>query len=146
MNLPARMLLATVVAVATGGGVVAASADPTPSVLGPEPVTVVVEIEHSRFGVTSLPVAVGTPVRFVVVNRDPIDHELIVGPPEVHDRHRDGTERRHKPVPGEISVAALQRGVTTYTFSEPGVVEMACHLPGHYDYGMRGEIRVAPVR
>ena len=27
-------------------------------------------------------------------------------------------------------------------FDEPGTVEMACHLPGHYDFGMRGEIDV----
>ena len=32
--------------------------------------------------------------------------------------------------------------MTTYVFDEPGDVEMACHLPGHYDFGMRGEVEV----
>jgi uncharacterized cupredoxin-like copper-binding protein len=32
--------------------------------------------------------------------------------------------------------------VTTFTFDTPGVYEFACHLPGHYEYGMRGEIEV----
>lgn len=147
MRLATRAALATAVAVTTAAGsqAVVASAGPSQAVaLGPEPVTVVVEIDHSRFDVSSLPVAAGTTVTFVVVNRDPINHELIVGPPEVHDRHRDGAERRHRPVPGEVSVPAQERRVTTYTFDTPGTVEFACHLPGHYDYGMRGEVEVGP--
>lgn len=142
-----RAALAAVVAIATAAGsqAVTASAGPTqPAALGPGPVTVVVEMDHSRFDVESLPVAQGTSVTFVVVNRDPINHELIVGPPGVHDRHRNGTERRHRPVPGEVSVPAQERRVTTYTFDTPGTVEFACHLPGHYDYGMRGEVAVQP--
>ena len=142
------MAVAAAVALATAAGsqAVTASPVPAPSALGPEPVTVVVEVEHSRFATPPLSVVEGTPVRFVVVNRDPINHELIVGPSEVHDRHRDGTERKHEAVPGEVSVPALQRGVTTYTFDEPGTVEFACHLPGHYDYGMRDEIEVVASR
>ena len=27
---------------------------------------------------------------------------------------------------------------------EPGEVEYACHLPGHYEFGMRGTITVVP--
>ena len=42
----------------------------------------------------------GTLVRFVVRNHDPIRHELIVGPPEVHARHASGHEAVHPPVPG----------------------------------------------
>lgn len=137
---------AVALAIAAGGQAVTASPASVPKLLGPEPVTVVVEIEHSRFSPASLSVAEGTPMRFVVVNRDPINHELIVGPPEVHDRHRDGTERRHDAVPGEVSVPAQQRGVTTYTFDETGTVELACHLPGHYDYGMRGDVEVTAVQ
>ena len=147
MRVAARAALATAVAVATAAGSQAVTARAGASqraVLGPGPVTVVVEIDHSRFNVPPLTVAEGTKVTFVVVNRDPINHELIVGPPDVHDRHRDGTERRHRPAPGEVSVPALERRVTTYTFDEPGPVEFACHLPGHYDYGMRGDVDVQP--
>lgn len=149
MRLLPRTTAAVIVAAATAAGgqaVMAGTRTPGPIALGPGPVTVVVEIEHSRFNVRSLPVASGTTVRFVVVNRDPINHELIVGPPQVHDRHRNGTEHRHKPVAGEVSVGALERGVTTYTFTQPGRVEMACHLPGHYDYGMHADIEVAAAR
>jgi uncharacterized cupredoxin-like copper-binding protein len=31
---------------------------------------------------------------------------------------------------------------TAYTFHTPGVVLFACHLPGHFAYGMVGEVVV----
>jgi uncharacterized cupredoxin-like copper-binding protein len=115
---------------------------PAAATLGPEPVTVVVDVEHSRFVPSYVRVVAGTEVRFVVSNSDPINHELIVGPDDVHDRHRNGTEPYHDPRPGELSVGPDEQGVTSYVFDEPGVVEMACHLPGHYEFGMRGEVEV----
>lgn len=142
MNLLARAGVSVTAALAIASGGIGANAGVQAPALGPKPVTVVLDFEHSTIEPSVLRVRAGTAVRFVVVNRDPINHELIVGPAEVHDRHRNGTEREHRPVPGEVSVPALQRAVTTYTFPDPGTVAMACHLPSHYDYGMRGQIQV----
>lgn len=114
-------------------------------VLGPGVVTVEVGIDHSRFDLGSLRVREGTVVQFVVHNRDPIDHELIIGGPDVHRRHADGTEGRHPPVPGEVSVAPGQTATTYYEFDQAGLVTYACHLPGHVAYGMAGEIEVVPA-
>ncbi len=66
---------------------------------------------------------------FVVVNHDPIGHELIVGGPDVQARHANGHEAYHPPVSGEVSVPADGRASTTYVFHAPGPVEYACHLP-----------------
>ena len=130
-------------ATTAAGYVVAGEDDGPPAVaLGPEPVTVLVDVEHSRFEPSFLRVVAGTEVRFVVTNSDPINHELIVGPADVHARHRNGTEPYHEPRPGELSVGPDEQGVTSYVFTEPGTVEMACHLPGHYAFGMRGEVEV----
>lgn len=137
-------LAAATALVTAGAGTAVAGGKQVAVPLGPDPVTVIVDFEHSSMQPSALRVRAGTPVRFVVVNNDPINHELIVGPPEVHERHRDGTERRHGAVPGEVSVPALQRAVTSYTFDTAGTVELACRLPGHYDYGMRGEVEVVP--
>jgi uncharacterized cupredoxin-like copper-binding protein len=60
----------------------------------------------------------------------------------VHARHAEGSEAMHPPVPGEVSVGALESGVTFYEFDAPGVMRYACHLPGHVAYGMEGEITV----
>jgi uncharacterized cupredoxin-like copper-binding protein len=112
------------------------------STLGPGTVTVELRIDHSAFDTTELRVREGTTVRFVLRNDDPIRHELIVGPPEVHRRHEAGTEAAHAPRPGEATVEALATAETTYRFDEPGAVEFACHLPGHVAYGMVGTVDV----
>lgn len=140
-----------VAAVAVGGLVAAASyivdafggAQSAP--LGPGVVTVQVGIDHSRFDMRELRVQEGTLVQFVVHNDDPIDHELVIGDAEVHRRHAEGSERRHPPVPGEVSVAPGDVAMTFYEFDEPGIVVFSCHLPGHIAYGMTGEIEVVPA-
>jgi plastocyanin len=116
-----------------------ASAEP---VLGPGLVTVDVDIQYSRFELDDLRVRPGTTVRFVVRNHDPINHELIVGDAAVHARHEQGTELSHPPVPGEVSVAPHDVGVTFYRFGRPGAYRYACHLPGHVAYGMVGQVTV----
>ena len=73
---------------------------------------------------------------------DPIDHEWIVGPPDVHERHRTGTEPFHDERPTEVTVPALSSRVTRLTFDQPGEYAYICHLPGHEAYGMVGTLRV----
>ncbi|MGH9040724.1 MAG: plastocyanin/azurin family copper-binding protein [Acidimicrobiia bacterium] len=104
--------------------------------------TVVLTAHYSKFTPERIKVEPGTTVRFVVRNADPIPHELIVGPQDVHDRHEQGTEAFHPPKPGEVTVLASEEAETTYTFDSPGVVVFGCHLPGHFAYGMRGEVEV----
>ena len=136
---------AALVAGLAGLGVVAArssSATSSDGVLGPGRATVALGIEHSRFSTDRIVVAAGTTLTFAVDNGDPIGHELIVGPPEVHARHAEGTEAAHAPVAGEVTVPALAEAATTYAFDEPGTFTFACHLPGHVAYGMVGEVVV----
>jgi uncharacterized cupredoxin-like copper-binding protein len=106
-------------------------------------VTVELTIHHSRFLPSVVEVSPGTEVRFVVRNLDPIEHELIVGGPQVHARHAEGRERHHHgEVPGEVSVGIGATARTTYSFDAAGPVAFGCHLPGHWQYGMRGTVRV----
>jgi uncharacterized cupredoxin-like copper-binding protein len=130
-------------AVLGGYGVAAARAGASDdATLGPGLVTIRVDVRYSRFELDTRRVRVGTLVRFVVHNRDPINHEFVVGPAAVHAAHAHGTERSHPPVPGEVSVGPHQTGVTVHRFERAGTVEYACHLPGHLAYGMVGEITV----
>ena len=131
--------------VVTGAGFALAGTGATDEkTLGPGDVTVQIDVHHSRFRPDRLTVIEGTRVRFLVVNDDPIHHELITGGPEVHLRHAEGTEKEHPSIPGEVSVGPNDRAITTFTFEEPGSYEFACHLPGHYQYGMKGTIEVVP--
>ena len=115
------------------------------SVLGPGVVRVDVGIDHSRFSLGTLRVREGTLVELTVRNDDPIGHELIVGDAAVHGAHEQGTERRHPPRPGEVSVGPGDTAMTFFTFDAPGTYEYACHRPGHVAFGMVGEIEVIPA-
>jgi uncharacterized cupredoxin-like copper-binding protein len=123
-----------------------ASADDPPAPIGPGTVTVRVVVEDSRFIPARIHVVAHTEVRFEIVNRDIINHEFIVGDDDVHARHEEGHEPWHAAVPGEVSVAPHETGVTTYVFHEPGTVVFACHLPGHLAFGMKGVVVVEPPR
>lgn len=104
--------------------------------------TVDVKMKLSRFVPDHFEFPVGTTVTFVVENRDPIDHEFLIGEESVQRGHEVGTEAHHGAKPGEISVPAFETRATTYTFEEAGTLLIGCHLPTHYEYGMRGTISV----
>jgi uncharacterized cupredoxin-like copper-binding protein len=109
--------------------------------------TVEVTIHHSTFAPPAFTFDKGTTVTFVIRNTDPIEHEFIVGDQAVqyyieHTEHptHDGS------VPGQISVPPGATRETTYTFTDvtqrPSDMGFACHLPGHFKYGMHGPITV----
>ena len=101
------------------------------------------DVRYSRFSVDELHVRPGATVRFVLRNTDPIAHELIIGDQSVQDVHEAGTEAHHRDRAGEVSVAPGGMAVTTYRFDgRPGRLLFGCHLPGHWDYGMKGTISV----
>jgi uncharacterized cupredoxin-like copper-binding protein len=105
--------------------------------------TATIRIHFSRFVPDVVDVEPGQTVRFVIENTDPIDHEFIVGDEGVQLVHERGTEAHHPPRPGEVSVPAGETVLTTVTFAaDPQTLIFGCHLPGHYAFGMRGEIRV----
>jgi uncharacterized cupredoxin-like copper-binding protein len=136
------LVAAVVAAVIVAGGHAIAASKKTTDVVGPGNVTVELTIHHSHFDPDRIKVAPGSTVRFVIHNQDPINHEFIVGDDEVHRRHEAGTEPVHPPRPGEVSIAALTTAETTFAFQSPGSVLYACHLPGHFRYGMSGYVDV----
>ena len=105
-------------------------------------------INHSRFEPSSVSVDAGEEVTFVVVNRDPIAHEFIVGDGRIQRVHEEGTEAHHDDIPTEISVPAMATVSTTIEFARDGRLVQAdpllfgCHLPGHYAFGMKGTIEI----
>ena len=136
--LPRHLAAATLVAAVS---VVPGSAPVAPHGVADVPV-VTLTVHHSQFSRTRLRVPAGL-VRFVVRNTDPIDHELIIGDQSVQDRHERGTEPRHPPRPGEVTVPAGGTSGTVYVFAPSGSVLFGCHLPGHWAYGMHGEMSVS---
>ena len=113
----------------------------------PPPLVQHVTIHWSRFHPATFDFPEGTTVRFVIHNTDPIDHEFILGDQAVQDREEAGTDLIHDgTVPGMVSVPAGRTVSTVVSFpkhpAERSLV-YACHLPGHYAYGMRGVLNIA---
>jgi uncharacterized cupredoxin-like copper-binding protein len=106
------------------------------------PRTVTLTVHYSRFSRRVVTVHAGDEVRFVVHNDDPIDHELIIGDDATQARHERASDRLHHGVAGEVSVPARTVAATVYRFDQPGRMTFACHLPGHFAYGMHGQIDV----
>jgi len=109
---------------------------------GEPPRGVTIAFHYTRFGPEVVTVPAGVPVTFTLRNEDPIEHEWIVGPSEVHERHRIGAEPVHDELPAEVTVPPLSSRSTTLTFEQAGEYLFICHLPGHEAYGMRGTLRV----
>ena len=107
-----------------------------------------IRINHSGFDARSVTVAQGETVEFTIVNDDPIDHEFIVGDDAVQRAHELGTEAYHADRPTEITVPAGTTRTTVIDFDADSGLALAqplffgCHLPRHYDYGMKGVVRV----
>lgn len=102
--------------------------------------TITIRAFHSRFEPDRVTVKPGETVRFVIHNVDPIEHEFIIGPPEIHDLHERGAPHFHAGT-GEVTVPAGATVETTWTFGPPGSpdVTYGCHLAGHWAYGMHGK-------
>ena len=127
------VLLAGVMALAVGAGAGLARAGEQ---------TVEIDIRYSHFQPGEIRVQAGVPVRFVLVNHDPIDHEWIVGDEKVHAAHRTGAEPTHGARPTEQTIEAGRQVETVVTFDQPGQLTFICHLPGHEAYGMTGTLVV----
>jgi uncharacterized cupredoxin-like copper-binding protein len=112
----------------------------------PDVRTVAVTIHYSHFSPALLTVAAGETVRFTITNTDPIDHEFILGDQELQDREQAGTDLVHDgSVPGMVSAPAGATVSTVVSFPRhPAERSLfyACHLPGHYAYGMRGVLTI----
>ena len=136
---PGRFALIGSIALSLGlAGVAAAWTHPA----GLGAADVEIPIHYSHYGLGQFTVPAGVPVRIVLKNEDPIDHEWIVGDAALHERHRTGTEPVHDSRPTEVTIPAGATKETTVTFSTPGTYLYICHLPGHEAYGMVGTVVV----
>jgi uncharacterized cupredoxin-like copper-binding protein len=87
------------------------------------------------FSPSSISVARGETVTFVVTTAGPIVHEFMVGPADAVAADQAGT-------PEVADVGMMQTKSVTVTFDGPGPYAFACHQAGHFEAGMRGTITI----
>lgn len=103
--------------------------------------------DDMRFTAAHLNVREGETVRLRIANRGKMLHELVIGTADELVAHAE-LMKQHPGMehdePYMAHVGAGRRGEITWTFNRPGDFEFACLIPGHFEAGMRGTIRVNP--
>lgn len=79
------------------------------------------------------------PYTFVISNTGSATHEFVIEPAGVEDQPLEANGE-------EAEVEDIAPGTSqslTWTFTEPGDYQIACHVPGHYQQGMVIEVHVS---
>jgi uncharacterized cupredoxin-like copper-binding protein len=107
----------------------------------------VIMTDKMRFIPDRFEVRQGETIRFVPKNAGKTMHELVIGTKKALDEHaalmlKFPNMEHDEPYMAHVSPG--KRGKIIWTFNRPGVFGFACLIPGHYQAGMKGSIKVAP--
>ncbi len=98
-----------------------------------------------RFTPKTVTVKVGETIKFQVTNSGKLDHEFLlgdVGDQVEHDKEMvtmGGMKMAH--ING-VSIAPGKTASLVWTFAKAGTLQYACHVPGHYQAGMVGQLTI----
>lgn len=125
--------------------------------------TVEITMRDNTFEPEKLSIEEGETVRFVVTNKGEFVHEFNIATAAMHSSHQTemmemmqkgvlGVDRIHHDKMGEhgmrhdhansILLEPGQKGEVVWTFDTHAELEFACNVPGHYESGMKGPIRL----
>ena len=102
--------------------------------------------DNMRFTPSHLEIKQGETVRLVVENSGKLLHELVIGRPAALAEHAAQMLKfptMEHDAPYMAHVAAGKTGQLLWNFNRAGDFEFACLIPGHYQAGMVGTIRVS---
>lgn len=127
--------------------------------------TVEVIMTDNRYAPSDLKVKSGETIKFIVRNDGEFVHEFNIGNADNHlahqqemmtmmekgilevDRinhhmmgHGEGTMSHDDP--NAVLLAPGESGEIIWTFPQSGMLQFACNVPGHYEDGMVGDIRI----
>ena len=86
----------------------------------------------------AITVKAGTTVRYVFTNDGQLAHEAAFGDEAAQRAVGSGKAKRDGPEVGPNKTKDYIR-----TFTTPGALLVGCHIPGHYEAGMRIRLTVA---
>jgi uncharacterized cupredoxin-like copper-binding protein len=106
----------------------------------------VIALDTMTFEPSRINVAAGETVAFRVTNTGQAVHEFTLGDAAMQQAHADemaqmGDGMAHDQA-NSITVQPGETKQLTWRFGEAGTLEYACHQPGHYQAGMRGQVTI----
>ena len=106
--------------------------------------------DRMEFSPATISVEKGETIRFVIKNAGQLQHSFTLATPAAQEAHEK--EMKGMPMdqmashmegdPNGIVVQGGKTGSLTWRFTKAMDVEFACHIPGHYDAGMKGRIDI----
>lgn len=91
-------------------------------------------------------VKAGETIKFIVTNTGKLRHEFMIGDMEEQREHAEMMKQMPDMVHEDANTLTLEPGETksmVWQFTRGGKLEVACHIPGHYEAGMRSAVIVA---
>lgn len=104
--------------------------------------------DQMRFVPDHIEVRQGETLRLVHRNRGKLMHEFVIGTRKELDEHAELMKRfpgMEHDEPYMAHVAPGKTGEIVWTFNRAGEFDFACLIPGHYEAGMVGRIKVVPA-
>lgn len=102
--------------------------------------------DDMRFHSSTFDVKQGETIRFIAKNSGQVKHEMVLGTEKELKEHyelmKKNPEMEHADA-NMVTVAPGTSGEIIWQFTKAGKVDFACLQPGHYDAGMKGQIKIA---
>lgn len=139
--------------------------EPAPRGQG-RPVTIT--MTDYAYSIKNVSVKAGETIRFIIINKSTLLHEFNFNTAAEHAEHRpmmtmmmehgmitpekvvsltmtmpNGTKMTHTE-PNAVLVEPGKTAEISWKFTTPGVLEIACNIPGHFESGMVSELKVTP--
>lgn len=120
-----------------------------------------ITMRDNNYSPKSITVKKGETVRFIVENKGEFVHEFNIGTAEMHQGHQgemlammqSGALEADKIVhakmgdmkhddPNSVLLEPGQKGEVVWKFGGAGEIQFACNVPGHYEAGMHGKLKI----
>lgn len=98
-----------------------------------------------KYDKPAIQVKAGETIKFVVTNTGKLRHEFMIGDPEEQRQHAEMMKQMPGMVHEDANMLTLEPGETkslVWHFTKAGKLEVACHIAGHYEAGMKSQVVV----
>ncbi len=98
-----------------------------------------------KYDKAKIRVKAGETIKFVVTNTGKLCHEFIVGSMKEQRQHAEMMKQMPDMVHEDANTLTIEPGETKnliWQFTNAGTLEVACHVPGHYEAGMVSKVIV----
>ena len=107
--------------------------------------TIKITAQDIKYDQSEILVKAGETVKFVVTNTGKLKHEFIIGSSDEQRQHAEMMKQTPDMVHEDANTLTLGPGETknlVWRFIKAGALEVACHIPGHYEAGMKSKVTV----